>query len=152
MVAYTGLVVAVFTVFGWSIKWLIKQPKVDKQLRRLNGWYQTWWTRNKAETTNMWEFLLQILIDPLFFAYAVYALFNRLGAISTAVAQNPQYKFWQLLDQEMESDPNFYAWFLLIFVVWVVGKSWRYQQQRATQRNITKSLNNIEKKLEELSQ
>lgn len=52
-----------------------------------------------------------------------------------------------MLVNDMNNDVNFYMWFLIVFFLWVLGKTWTHNQQAKGQRKIENSLRHIEQRL-----
>ena len=129
------------------VKWILKHKWAERQVSKAREQLQRWWVLNKPVLIHFWEFVSEILIDPLFFGYVVFVLFNRLESLIAYTKANPKYSFWQILNLDMENDMNLYAWFILIFFVWMVGKGWAHRQQVRNQRQIAKILEAIAKKV-----
>ncbi|MBC8276431.1 MAG: hypothetical protein H8E40_15880 [Chloroflexi bacterium] len=99
----------------------------------------------------------EVLIDPLFYGYALYVLVSRFESITNSTKDYPQYDFWRLLDLDMREDMNFYIVFMIIFILWIFGKSWKHRQELRRDKSVARSLEkiagvleNMDKKLDDL--
>lgn len=146
-VLYVGILTVLAWLLGKFLRWLLRQPMVNRQVSRMQRKLREWWMRYKAEVIQIWEFASEVLIDPLFFGYIIFALFNRIEFIIGYTKIYPQYSFWQILNLDMENDMNFYAWFLVIFFLWTAGKAWKHRQEVRRDRKIENVLVAIAKKL-----
>jgi hypothetical protein len=127
-------------VLGYIIKWLLER----KQVRRLGEFIrqggQSWWSRHEAGFERLSEVLWEMVIDPLFFAFMVYLLFNRITSIKDYSAAHPGTNFWSQLGLDVEHNMNFYMVFLIVFYVWMLGKALVHRRQVTEQRAIKKML------------
>ena len=136
----------VFKVGTILYKWLSKRKFVLLLCQK----YQEWWNKNKASIISLWEFTSEMLIDPMFYGYALYTLVRRLQSIAEYTKTYPQYSFTQLLNLDMETDMQYYIVFFVIFVLWMFWKSWKHRQEKSFQKNLNdkldKLINMMEKK------
>jgi len=150
LVVLAGWVIS--TALGYAIRWLRKQKQVQRLAEVVKQGGQSWWSRHEAESKNLFEFLWEMLIDPLFFAFVVFVLFNRITSIEDYVAAHPGTNFWSQFNLDMERNVNFYMLFLVIFTVWMMGKAWTHRRQETEQRTIRKALEANTKVLEAIAQ
>lgn len=134
-------------IFGYAIRWLLKRKQVQGLVLAVQEGSRQWWNRHQVEAEGLFEFFWEIFIDPLFFAYVVFVLFNRFASITDYTQAHPESSFWQMLNLDMERDVNLYMWFLVIFSIWMMGKAWAHSQQTRERRTMTKALYAIAKKL-----
>ena len=102
------------------IEWLRKQKQVQRLGMVVSQSVRLWWNRHEAAVGRLLEFGWEVLVNPLFFAFVVYVLFNRITSITDYVAAHPETSFWQQLNLDMEQDLNFYMWVLVIFIIWML--------------------------------
>jgi len=104
----------------------------------------------KTPNTERWEFLFDILVDPLFFAFAISVLFTRLQAIISFTTANPTYSFWTALGVDVDMNPAWYIGFLAVFGVWAILKALKHRRERDAEERLNNTLNSLTKAIEAL--
>lgn len=104
----------------------------------------------KTSNTEHWEFLFDILVDPLFFAFAVSVLFTRLQAIISFTAANPTYSFWAALGVDVDMNPAWYIGFLVVFGIWAILKALKHRRERDAEERLDNTLNSLKTAIEDL--
>jgi len=89
------------------------------------------------------DFLSEIIIDPLFFAFAVLMLFSRIQAIIEFTAANPTFSFWAILELDMEMHLGLYIGFIAAFAIWSLLKGYKYRREKAEGKQLTNTLEKI---------
>jgi hypothetical protein len=143
MLAVAGL----FWVCLWVIfkvgtilyKWLSKR----KFVLLLRQKYQKWWNKNKVLVISLWEFVSEVVIDPVFYGYVLFTLVQRLQSIADYSKTYPQYKFMQLLNLDMNTDTKYYIVLLIIFSLWMFWRAWKHRQEKRFQKNINDKLDKL---------
>ncbi len=128
-------------------RWLSRQVWYAPLLAGTKNKIKTWWDRNKSHTENLWEYFQMVLIEPMFFGYAVFVLFNRLDYLTKYTNEHPDIKFWDLLNTDMSSN-MIYFWFIAIFYLWVAGKAYFRSKDKIEMRAMMKVLTAIAKKMD----
>jgi hypothetical protein len=105
---------------------------------------------NKTSNTERWEFLFDILVDPLFFAFAVSVLFTRLQAIINFTAANPTYSFWTALWVDVDMNAAWYIGFLIVFGVWAILKALKHRRDRDAEERLNNTLDGLKTAIEAL--
>ena len=152
---------AIIYSIGWILlriyRWFYKQAwfatRVQKIQKVIHDWFYTetpqekaiykWFKKRKPEFEKLADFCSEILIDPIFYGYALIALVDRLQSINEYAKQYPQYGFWRILDIDMRTDFSFYMVFMILFTLWMFSKVWKHNQDVKDKRVMTKSLANI---------
>jgi hypothetical protein len=104
----------------------------------------------KTSNTEHWEFLFDILVDPLFFAFAVSVLFTRLQAIISFTHANPMYSFWTALWVDVDMNTGWYIGFLVVFGVWAILKALKHRRDRDAEERLYNILDGLKTAMEEL--
>lgn len=107
---------------------------------------------NKKEFDAFCNFLSDIIIDPLFFAFAVFMLFSRIQGIINYVAANPQYSFWVILELDIEMNMGLYIGFLAAFAIWAFLRGYKHRRERSERKEINGRLERISIGVEEIQQ
>ena len=128
-------------------KWILKQESVQRLLFKTRQLIDRFWERYKYQFIGLWEFTSEVLIDPIFLGFVIFTLDNRLQSLINYTQTNPQYNFWDLLNADMNKDTTFYFWFIAIFTIWVMGKTWKHNQDVKRDNKIIKTLNRIDEQL-----
>jgi hypothetical protein len=89
------------------------------------------------------DFLSDIIIDPLFFAFAVFMLFSRIQAIINYVAANPTYSFWVILEIDIRTNVGLYVGFLTAFGIWAFLRAYKYRKERSERKQLNKAIEGI---------
>jgi hypothetical protein len=110
---------------------------------RLRQRLQEWWGRHKLQATWWWESTAIVLIDPVFYGYALVTLLQRLQAIQEYAQVYPQYSFEQLLDLDMTTHMQYYIALGIIFLLWMAWKVQRHAQEVRFERNVTAKLDKL---------
>jgi len=139
------------TVLVFIIRWLPKQKQVQRLVMLIRQSWLSWWNRHRADAERLWEVLWEIFIDPLLFAFVVFALFNRITSITDYTAAHPGTNFWTQINLDMESNMSFYMFFLFVFTIWMMGKAWVRLRQETEQKTIRKALEANTKVLEAIA-
>lgn len=128
--------------------WLLEQ----KFMVRVNSyiWQKTqWWRFLLRKIVYPSRDLVSIIIDPLFYGYAIYSIINKFESIADFTKHYPRYDFWRVLDADVIRDAGFYVVFLFIFLIWLFSKSWKANQETRRDKSLEKILgilNNTGKK------
>lgn len=72
--------------------------------------------------TNIVDFLSDIIVEPLLFAFAIFMLFSRIQAIMQLGGETPAYSFWTALVVDMEVNTGVYIGFFVVFALWATLK------------------------------
>jgi flagellar biosynthesis protein FlhB len=104
----------------------------------------------KASHTEFVEFFSDILIDPLFFAFTVFILFERIYAIINLTEANPEYSFWAVLEVDMHLNLWVYVLFLVVFGLWAILKGIKHRREKAEKEELNNTLNGLHKAIEDL--
>jgi len=104
----------------------------------------------KTSNTERWEFLFDILVDPLFFAFAVSVLFTRLQAIISFTSAYPEYSFWAALWVDIDMNATWYFIFLAIFGIWGILKALKHRREREAEERLNNTLDGLTKAIEAL--
>jgi len=140
----------IFTCARYLGRWLLKHKVVSDFISSVRQQIHLGQTKYQRDIISLWEFFSEIIVDPLFYVYALYSLVNRFESFNAYAETYPQYNFWELLNLDMEADMNFYLIFMIIFFAWIMWKSWRRQQEVRYQKELAKRFDSIEKALIEL--
>ncbi len=132
--------IVVFWIIAKILKWILSLTPAQRVLFAIQQTALSWWERHHLYVGNLWESTYELFIDPVFFAYAVFILFNRIAFLTDYTAQHPEYNFWQLLILDMEHNVSLYNGFLAVFFIWMLGKVWTHRQHIREQRATTKVL------------
>jgi len=127
-------------LLGYAIRWLLERKQVQRLGTAINQGVRLWWNRHEAAVERWLEFGWEALVNPLFFGFVVYVLFNRITSITDYVSTHPEISLWQQLNVDVEQDVNFYMWILIVFTIWMLGKAWIHGKQKYVERTITKAL------------
>jgi hypothetical protein len=127
-------------LLGYAIKWLRERKQVQRLGMVVSQSVRLRWNQHKPAVERWLEFGWEILVNPLFFGFMVYALFNRITSITDYVATHPEISLWQQLNADVEQDVNFYIWISIIFTIWMLGKAWIHGNQKYVERTIIKVL------------
>lgn len=155
VVVLVGVVITcfgvIFAIATWFGKWLLRRKVVEMLISYIQRKSQEWWIKNREQVILLWEFVSEILINPLFYGYTLYVLVNRLESIDNYTKDYPQYNFWQLLDLDMRTDMDFYIVFIIIFTLWMLGRVWKHRQELQRQKSIEKNLGEISDELRDMN-
>ena len=110
---------------------------------RLQQRRQEWWSRHKVSATWWWESTAIVLIDPVFYGYALVTLVQRLQAIQEYGQTYPQYGFWQLLDLDLSTHMQYYIALAVIFLIWTYWKIYQHSHAIRAERNVNTKLDNL---------
>jgi hypothetical protein len=146
-IIWFGILAVVTWVIAKTLKWLLGHTWAQRLVSVVQRKAQLWWERNRSEAERLWEAIYILFLDPLFFTYALFVLFNRLASLTDYTNAHPEYNFWQLLSLDMENNMNLYAGFMVVFFIWMLGKIWVENQRFREQKTMTKILYAIAKKL-----
>ncbi|HEY51024.1 MAG TPA: hypothetical protein G4O20_04380 [Dehalococcoidia bacterium] len=97
----------------------------------------------------LWN-LIEVLIDPVFYGYSIVAVYDRVQVINQYVQNNPQYKFWDLLEANMNYDLSFWLAFTIIFTLWFFVRANTHMSDKIFQKRVLKSLNKLSGESDEL--
>jgi hypothetical protein len=134
-----GFFSLVFRLGRIFYKWLSQRAFCIRLHQRL----QEWWGRHKLQATWWWESTAIVLIDPVFYGYALVTLLQRLQAIQEYAQVYPQYSFGQLLDLDMTTHMQYYIALGIIFLLWMAWKVQRHAQEVRFERNVTAKLDKL---------
>ncbi len=110
---------------------------------RLRQRRQEWWNRHKVSAVWWWESTAIVLIDPVFYGYALVTLVQRLQAIQEYGQTYPQYSFWQLLDLDSRTHMQYYIALTVIFVIWMYWKIYQHSHEVRFERDINAKLDKL---------
>jgi hypothetical protein len=79
----------------------------------------------------------------VFYGYAIVAVYDKVQVISQYTQNNPQYKFWDLLEANMNYDQGFWITFFIIFTIWFFARANAYVDDKIFQRKVLKSLDKL---------
>lgn len=127
--------------------WLSKQEWYTHLLSTTKEKIRLWFNKYQSHLESLWEYVHMVLVEPLFFAYTIFLLFNRLDYLTKYTTDNPGINFWDLLDTDMRSN-TIYFWFIAIFYLWMAGKAWFRANELREGRAMMKILTAIAKKLD----
>ena len=151
MLAIAGLFLGcfwvIFKVGTILYKWLSKR----KFVLLLRQKYQEWWNKKKTPVISLWEFTSEMLIDPIFYGYALYTLVRRLQSIAGYTETYPQYSFMDLLNLDMEADMQYYIVFLMIFVLWMLWRTRKHNSEMRFRKDMVTKLGDMNVKLDKLT-
>ena len=147
VVVWVGVVAAclwgILAIATWFGKLLLRRKVVEMLISYIQRKSQEWWIKNREHFISLWEFVSEILINPLFYGYVLYVLVNRFESITNYTKDYPQYNFWELLDLDMRADMDFYMVLVIIFTLWMFGRAWKHRQERRREKFIEKNLGEI---------
>ena len=107
---------------------------------------------SKQQLEALCDFLSDIIIDPLFFAFAVFMLFIRIQTIIDFIAANPTYSFWVVLEVDMHLNLWVYITFLVVFALWMFLKGIKYRREKSDRKQLTSTLEKINTSIADLQQ
>jgi flagellar biosynthesis protein FlhB len=107
-------------------------------------------SNKKAAYAEFVEFLSDIVIDPLFFAFTVFILFERIYAIINLTEANPEYSFWAVLEVDMHLNLWIYILFIVMFGLWAVLRGIKHRREKAEKEELNNTLNDLRKAIEDL--
>jgi lipopolysaccharide export LptBFGC system permease protein LptF len=104
----------------------------------------------EQERAEFLQFLLEIIVEPLLFAFVVLMLFSRIQAIINLTSANPTYSFWLVLEADVIMNLGLYIGFLVVFVVWVALKGFKHRREVAEQKQLNSTLSDLQKAIKDL--
>jgi hypothetical protein len=113
-----GFVSLVYRLGSIFYKWLSQRGFFIRLRQR----QQEWWNRHRISATWWGESIAIVVIDPVFYGYALVTLVQRLQAIQQYAVLYPQYNFWQLLDLDSRTHMQYYIALAVIFLIWAFWK------------------------------
>jgi hypothetical protein len=100
--------------------------------------------KNNKFKTKFWswfDFLTVMLFDPLLFAFFVLLVFTRLLTIVTSASLDKN--IWELIRIDMEQNLGIYIGFLIVFVLWMIGKLRQHNQSVKDHRELISGIKSI---------
>lgn len=141
---YAGILFAIFWIVGKIVNFVLNIETVQRLLNAIMRWSESWWKLYKMRLQNLWEFMFEIIIEPFFFAYIIFVLFNKISSFSNYTKLHLGTNILDMFNQDMISDKSFYLFFMAIFFLWMVGKAWNHRRQSDSQNVIITSLKRLE--------
>jgi hypothetical protein len=140
MLAVMAIVyVPLFAIFKF-IEFVSRQEFMQKFVNKLRTMIGEWWNKHKTPFMSIFEFVSEILIDPIFYGYAVAALYQRIQSVADYTENNIQYSFWELWDLDIQTDATFYTIFFIIFIIWVICRTWQSKQKALENKAVNDKL------------
>jgi len=102
------------------------------------------------ERSEFLDFLDEIIVDPLFFAFAVFMLFIRIQSVIEVAATIPTHSFWDALEVDIKMNLWAYILFLVIFVLWVALKGRKHRRELNEKKQLSNTLSDLRKAIEDL--
>ena len=109
-------------------------------------------TSSKEDFIALWDLFVDIYLDPLFFAFAVFILFTRIQFVMDFVATRPEYSFWVVLEADMHLTPALYIGFFAVFFLWAISKGIRYRREKRDRKQLTDALQQMNTSITNLQQ
>jgi hypothetical protein len=148
-VVYGFVLFFIFWIFWKIINYILCIKSVQILVSAIEKWVESWWKHYKIQLENIWEFISELIIEPLFFAYTIFVLFNKISSFTDYTKINPETNFLQMLNQDMNQDMNFYLFFMAIFFLWMLGKAWKHRKEESDQKVLVKILQDHDKLIQE---
>jgi large-conductance mechanosensitive channel len=127
------------TIISSLARLLLRIPPIRRLVSKTQQNVQTWTRRNIPTFVSLWEFVSEILVEPLLFAFVVLLLFNRIQALIDYTASHKGASFWQLLEADMNTS-SLYPWFFLVFTAWMMYRAWKHRKETAERREVITKL------------
>lgn len=88
----------------------------------------------RERITSIWEYFSIVWFEPILFAFVIFVLFERIKDFMDYSTLHPGYCFLKLLNTDIKMHQEFYVVFLVIFFIWLIGKSIQYKNQLEERR------------------
>jgi hypothetical protein len=142
MVIYVAVLFTIFYAFSTIFRLLYKTVWFRRLLFRLQTRFQQTINYISPIAKRLLS-IVEILIDPIFYGYAIVAVYERVQNINQYTQVNPQYKFWNLLEANMNYDEGFWIAFYIIFTIWFLVRTNTYVNDKVFQKKVGKSMDKL---------
>jgi hypothetical protein len=139
---FTFIVYAVFWLIGKLLRRILSIPRIQSLLARTQQRLHEWMQKNSERIEVLWEYLSEVLIQPLLLAFIVTVLFNRIQDFIEYTAIHQDSSFWKLLEGDMNTS-SLYSWFSVVFCLWLFYKSYKIVKDRNNRHQTNKKLDQI---------
>jgi len=104
-------------------------------------------TGTKQQLEALWDCFVDVILDPLLFAFGIFILFARIQNIIDYLTTNPPYSFWTLLEIDIRMNPGIYIGFFAVYLLWAISKAIRYRREKSE----SKKWDNVDSTLEKIN-